>query len=122
MDILCNPSDAPELLRALRPARRLDGTYGAVPASRLRTLSVKLPESSSCTAEEADGLVRMLFSVMACRAEMGQPLEQLVVTECLTERPSFESAFSNNRDALSVLETPPCACDDHDVLLFEDEE
>lgn len=66
--------------------------------------------------------MHMLFNVMVLRADMGQPLEQLVVTECLTERPSFESAFSDNRDALSVLETPPCACDDHDVPLFEDEQ
>lgn len=117
MDIIGHPWDTPELLRALRPTRRVDGTYGSVPASQLKTLSIELPQDMACTAEAADDLVDMLFGIVELRAEKGQVLERLIITECLAERSSFQSAYFATDTVLFALETPPCICDQHDITL-----
>lgn len=115
--IIGHPGEIPELLHALSPVRRFDGTYGPLPASQLRTLSLKLPDYVMYTAEAADKLVDMIFGIMAYRGALSKPLEKLIITECLTKRPSFESAYLNTQNASLVLETSPCECDEHDVRL-----
>lgn len=120
MEIIGHPWDSPELLHALRPVRRNIGTYGPVPGSQLGTLSVILPEDMAYTAEAADYLVGMLFGTVVVRAEMGRALERLIITECLSDRPSFQAAFVDTsiRGVSFALETCPCVCDEHDFTPF----